>query len=190
MHHGLQIGRVCTTLALWTKSEVCAEVIDEPVVSPVENHFGDDRGFFTRLFDTNEHTSTVQINVALSLKTGTLRGLHYLAGNRGESKTIRVLSGSIFDVAVDLRPDSPSPGKVFIFELSSSETELFIPPFFAHGYQTLEPNTLISYRVDTLYDHELERGINPLSKHLNIQWPLEITAMSKRDRLLPDFSTQ
>lgn len=160
----------------------------EPTLISVERHFEDNRGFFTRLFDSDEHLSTVQINVALSHLRGTLRGLHYLGGSHGETKSIRVLSGSIFDVAVDLRPKSPTRGKCFVFELSSPDVELFIPAFFAHGYQTLEPNTFISYRVDAYYNAELERGVNPLSRDLNIQWPLEIAAISDRDRLLPEFS--
>jgi dTDP-4-dehydrorhamnose 3,5-epimerase len=160
----------------------------QPTLVSVERHFEDDRGYFTRLFDNDEHPSTVQINVALSHLRGTLRGLHYLDGVQGETKSIRVLSGSIFDVAVDLRPESPTRGKYFTFELSSPDKELIIPPFFAHGYQTLEPNTSISYRVDTRYNQELERGVNALSRDLNIQWPLEIAAISDRDRLLPEFS--
>ena len=130
----------------------------------------------------------VQDNQSLSVSPGTLRGLHFQRAPVEQAKLVRVLQGSIFDVAVDIRPKSPTYGRWCGMSLSSEGGEqLFIPRGFAHGFVTLEANTIISYKVDAPYSREAEGGIRWNYPSLKIPWPLPATGpiLVERDRQLP-----
>ena len=161
-----------------------------PMIRPVSNYFGDERGSFSRIFDKEVDNTCAQVNTAFNAVAGTVRGLHYLRGCPSESKLIRILSGSIFDVCVDLRSDSPTFGHVFTFFIDDPRIELVVPKHFAHGYQSLEDNTSLIYKVSTPFRAHHDSGISPFSPDLRIQWPLEVTAISSKDRFLPDFSRE
>jgi dTDP-4-dehydrorhamnose 3,5-epimerase len=158
-----------------------------PVVRPIGGYHSDPRGYFSRLFDLSRDYDISQGNIALSNKAGTLRGLHYLRGSKSEIKRIRVLSGAIIDFALDIRLNSPSYGKLFVFELSSPAKELFVPKHFAHGYLSLEENTIVSYLVDEEYDPDYDSGFKFSAEQFGISLPIPITSISEKDAHLPTF---
>src|ERR1700722_11571526 len=140
---------------------------------------GDERGFFARFFCEREfgtancETRFVQINNSLSAKKGTLRGLHYQLAPSAEVKVIRCLRGALFDVIVDLRPNSPTFGKSFGAELTAeNRLMLYVPRGFAHGLVTLEDNTEVLYLVSEFYAPESERGLRWNDPQFEIDWPL------------------
>lgn len=148
----------------------------------------DDRGFFSRTWDVNIFKTQglnlhfVQANTSISHKKGTLRGLHYQLSPFGEAKTIRCVRGSIIDVYIDLRPESSTYLKWQTTKLSERNFKiLYIPEGFAHGFQTLEDDTEVTYQVSQFYNPEAERGIRYNDPTFNIQWPLEISNISKKD---------
>lgn len=152
----------------------------------------DDRGFFAYLFDAKdaaEHglrTGVVQTKLSYNHKRGTLRGMHYQAFPATEVKLVRCIRGAVWDVIVDLRPDSPTYLKSFGVELSAdNRLALYIPQMFAHGYQTLADQSEVVYQVDEYYAPAHERGLRHDDPKLGIQWPLAISAISKRDQAWP-----
>ncbi len=154
----------------------------------------DPRGFFARFFCQREfaehglETNFVQINNSLSRDQGTLRGLHYQLGRSAEVKVLRVLSGALWDVIVDLRPESATFGRHFGVELSAANrTMLYVPRRFAHGFLTLEPDTETLYLVSAFYDPEAERGLRYNDPKLAIDWPAEPKVISDKDRAWPDL---
>lgn len=156
--------------------------------------FGDDRGFFSRLFCSREFQSKglegkiVQVNNSGSKYKGTLRGLHYQLPPFEETKLVRCIHGKIFDVILDLRPESPTFGKWHGETLTADNRKmLFVPRGCAHGFITLEDNSEIIYLVSEYYSKEAERGIRYDDPRFNIQWPLPPTVISERDRSHPDF---
>lgn len=149
---------------------------------------GDERGFLERMFCGKELAERVgfgavaQINRTMTRAIGVVRGMHYQAPPSAEAKIIICLRGAILDVIVDIRRDSPTFLQHAAVLLSESDdSALFVPCGFAHGFQTLEPNTELLYLHDNYYDRERERGLFPLDQALGIQWPLEISQMSDRD---------
>lgn len=149
----------------------------------------DDRGFFERMYCANDlknivkHEQVVQINQSYSLQSGTLRGLHYQLPPSSENKIVSCLKGRIFDVAVDLRSSSSTYLQWFGVELSDcNQRSLVIPQGCAHGYQTLEDDTLMIYFVTNYYDASMERGVNPFDPRLNISWPVQVSDISKKDQ--------
>ena len=159
--------------------------------------FGDERGFFSRLFCAREFQSKgldekiVQVNNSGSRYKGTLRGLHYQLPPFEETKLVRCIEGSIFDVVLDLRTDSSTFGKWHGEVLSQKNRRmLFVPRGCAHGFITLEDNSEIIYFVSAYYSKEQERGIRYNDPRFNIKWPMEPTVISERDRSHPDFSTE
>ena len=149
---------------------------------------GDHRGFFARFFCRNELTSyglnhdIVQINNSLSAHKGTLRGMHYQLPPYGEDR------GSLFDVIIDLRQDSPTYGQWFGEQLTSENRKMiYVPKGFAHGLVTLESDTEILYLVTQYYSPEYERGIRWNDPAFNIHWPVEPMEISDKDRNHPDF---
>ena len=134
----------------------------------------------------------VQDNMVLSARQGTLRGLHFQVDPHPQGKLISVLRGSIFDVAVDIRHGSPSFGQNVSAVLSRDNwNQLWVPPGFAHGYCTLEPDTEVAYKVTDHYAPECERGIRWDDPALGIDWPvagLELS-ITERDRQLPDLAS-
>ena len=105
---------------------------------------------------------------------GVVRGLHFQQGEYAQAKLVRVLQGKVLDVAVDLRPDSPSFGKSFAVELDeSNEHQLFVPRGFAHGFSVLTEKAVFFYKCDNYYNKASESGIHPFDPTLNIQWQID-----------------
>jgi len=129
----------------------------------------------------------IQDNEAVS-KKGVIRGLHFQRPPFAQSKLIRVLSGRILDVIVDLRKSSDTFGQVFSFELSSeNKTQLLVPKGFAHGYATLSDTATVLYKVDQYYNKIYDTGIHPLSSSLSIEWQVSDALLSEKDQTLTDF---
>ncbi len=137
--------------------------------------FGDDRGFFLEALNQKHlknagiDLNVQQINFAKSGKN-VLRGLHYQLEPMAQAKYVGVISGAAVDVAVDIRESSPTFGQYFMAELSSPDTLFYVPRGFAHGYYTLEENTIFYYAVDNFYSPEHERGILYNDPDLGINW--------------------
>jgi len=162
--------------------------------TPVE----DSRGHLTRLYSTRAFDAlglekpVVQINHTLTRRAGTVRGLHFQRPPHAETKLVLCLRGEVLDVAVDLRKHSPTLLRWHAETLSASNLRgLLIPEGFAHGFQTLSPDVELIYLHTADYAPAAEDGVHPLDPRLGIEWPLEITEMSDRDRgcrmLAPDF---
>ena len=134
---------------------------------------GDSRGYFMESWkDTMLSETLVQENQSMSANRGTIRGLHYQRGAASQGKLLRVLSGSLIDVAVDLRRGSPHFGRHVVASLSSSNGgQIWVPPGFAHGFCTLEDNTTVLYKATAYYNPSEERGVNPFDLDLGISWP-------------------
>lgn len=154
----------------------------------------DERGFFARTWDKNEFEThgiyriPVQTNMSYSKKKGTIRGIHYQIAPYQESKIIRCVKGVIYDVIIDLRPDSPTYKEWFGVELSDKNHKmLFLPEGFAHGFLTLEDDTEVIYQVSAVYNFESEKIIRYNDPAFNIKWPIEVTVTSEKDRVSPDF---
>ena len=172
------------------------EIIDTPIQDVFllkPNVFRDERGYFfesyhkQRLLDQGVDCQFVQDNEAKSNK-GVLRGLHYQRGTDAQAKLVRVVTGSVFDVVVDIRPESTTYGNWYGVELSSENGfQLFVPKGFAHGYLVLEDNTIFAYKCDQYYSKASEGGIKFDDPNLNIKWPSLDMAyiVSVKDRILP-----
>lgn len=157
--------------------------------------WADERGYFFEAF--NEKTfaeagitcSFVQDNQARSVR-GVLRGLHYQVGPYAQAKLVRVLEGEVLDVAVDLRPDSPTYGRWFGVHLSAeNKRQLFVPRGFAHGYVVLSEEAEFFYKCDNFYSREHEGGIRYNDPTLAIDWeiPAQVVILSDKDQDLPIF---
>jgi dTDP-4-dehydrorhamnose 3,5-epimerase len=158
---------------------------------------GDDRGFFARVFCREEFAShnlsmdLLQINTSLSERKGTLRGMHYQLAPSAETKVVRCIRGALYDVILDLRPDSPTFGQWFGAELSAeNRTMMYAPKGCAHGFITLAESTEAFYLVDSLYAPSLERGVRFDDPRFGITWPIAPTEVSEKDRGWPDFDPQ
>jgi dTDP-4-dehydrorhamnose 3,5-epimerase len=152
----------------------------------------DERGFFARAFCAREFAEhglvaeLVQANLAHSTRAGTTRGMHYQAPSHPEAKFFRTICGETFNVAVDMRDGSPTFGRWTGVVLSAQNRRaLYIPPVCAAGYQTLTDNAEILYSVSGFYAREAERGIRHDDPVLGIDWPLEPTIVSEKDRSWP-----
>jgi dTDP-4-dehydrorhamnose 3,5-epimerase len=163
-------------------------IIIEPQV------FGDERGFFFESYKASDFLTNgidaafVQDNHAFSSK-GVVRGLHFQTKPLTQGKLVRVLAGSVWDVAVDLRQESATFAKVFGLELSGDNKKmLFVPPGFAHGYATLEDNTHFLYKCTAEYSPQNERGVRYDDPDLGIDWPLKDVVASKRDVDMPTLA--
>lgn len=153
----------------------------------------DHRGYFARGWCTDElaaHGLTgrmVQLNAALSHRSGTLRGLHYQEAPHEEAKLIRCTRGAIFDVIVDLRPTSETFGRWLGVELTAENGRmLYVPEHFAHGYQTLCDETETYYLTSSPYAASAARGLHYSSPALGITWPLAVSVVSDADEGWPD----
>jgi dTDP-4-dehydrorhamnose 3,5-epimerase len=157
----------------------------------------DERGFFARIWcrrEFEEHGldgELVQSSISLSKSAGTLRGLHYQATPFEETKLVRCTRGSIFDVIVDLRPESRTFTRHVAVRLSSANRRmLYIPKGFAHGFQTLEHDTEVMYQMSEFYQPEAARGVRWDDPAFAIDWPDAANRiMNERDRSYPDFRT-
>lgn len=150
------------------------------VLEIVPRKFGDARGFFSETYSEKRFSEAgidigwVQDNQSFSAEKGVLRGLHFQLPPFAQDKLIRVLRGSIFDVAVDLRKVSPTYGKWVSCVLSANAwNQLLVPKGFAHGFLTLEPNVEVFYKVSAPYAPEHDRGIRWNDPSIGIAWPLE-----------------
>lgn len=150
---------------------------------------GDDRGFFARLFCKDEfrcagyNFDVAQANDSFSAEKGTLRGMHFQLGDSSETKVIRCLKGSIFDVVIDLRPHSKSFMSWAGFKLDESNRSMvLVPKGCAHGFLTLEPNTEVFYLVDANYEPEMERGVRWNDPRFSVEWPIEPVVISEKDQ--------
>lgn len=154
----------------------------------------DDRGFFARAFCVNElkaaglNKNIVQINNSFTKKKHTLRGMHYQLSPKAETRIVRCLKGKMWDVSLDLRPDSPTFGQSFGMELSCDNRKaMYIPEGFAHGFITLDDDTEVMYLVTEFYSPEYERVIRWDDPRFSISWPFDPVYMSDKDKNQPDF---
>jgi dTDP-4-dehydrorhamnose 3,5-epimerase len=152
----------------------------------------DARGFFARLFCEQEFadhalaTTWMQCNTSFSHAEGTLRGLHFQRPPMAEAKLVKCLHGAIFDVMVDLRLKSPTFGRWASLVLSAeNRTMAYVPPGFAHGFQTLVPETELLYFHSQAYSPAHEGGLLYDDRELNIPWPLPVADLSPRDAVHP-----
>jgi dTDP-4-dehydrorhamnose 3,5-epimerase len=155
----------------------------------------DERGFFARSWCRREfearglNPNLVQCNLSFNAATGTLRGMHYQIAPFEEAKLIRCTRGSIYDVIVDIRPDSASFGKYFSLVLTAeNRSMLYAPEGFAHGFLTLEDHTEVFYQMSQFYAPEHARGFRWNDPVFGIRWPGDVKVISERDRSYPDFS--
>ena len=156
----------------------------------------DKRGFFARSFCQQEFqqhglfSNIVQCNISYNKTKGTLRGMHYQVKPHEEIKIVSCVMGSICDVIIDLRPDSPSYHQWFAVELSAENYRmLYIPEGFAHGFQTLEDNTVVFYQMSKFYHPECAVGVRWDDPAFNIEWPDDERIISFKDLQYPDFSS-
>lgn len=168
------------------------EIADIIEISPEK--IKDNRGYFMETFRNDKLNSFLgySVNFCQENETksnyGVVRGLHYQIGTSCQAKLVRVTSGAVLDVVVDIRKDSPTFGKYISIELSAENRKmLFIPKGFAHGFMVLRDNTIFSYKVDNYYNPEDERGIIYNDKDLNIDWKIskDRIKLSKKDSNLP-----
>ena len=160
--------------------------------------FTDDRGTFFESFNKKQFLKLtglsidfVQDNQSLSQK-GVLRGLHFQTGDFGQAKLVRVITGSVLDVAVDIRPESKTFGQHFSMVLSAQNNkQLYIPRGFAHGFLVLEDHTIFSYKCDNYYNKASESGIIFNDQTLQIDWGFSESELiiSEKDKELPTFET-
>lgn len=160
--------------------------------------FNDERGYFFESFnqkvfekETGLTVNFVQDNQSKSSK-GVLRGLHFQVGDAAQAKLVRVIQGSVLDVAVDIRPNSQTFGKHFKIVLDAiSHQQLFVPRGFAHGFLVLEDDTVFSYKCDNFYNKEAERGIIYNDEKLAIDWtmPEKEFLLSEKDKIHPTLET-
>ncbi len=155
----------------------------------------DERGFFGRSWCKEEfeanglNANIVQVNTSLSYKKGTLRGLHYQKNPYEETKLIRCTKGAIFDVIIDLRPNSPTFKNWFGIELNESNHKmLYVPEKFAQGFITLEDNSEITYFATQFYESGYDCGLRYNDPQFNIKWPLSATVISPKDKNAQDFN--
>jgi dTDP-4-dehydrorhamnose 3,5-epimerase len=157
--------------------------------------FRDERGFFAYSFDQKRFTAAglpggiVQSNVSFNVRRGTVRGMHFQADPVPQPKLVRCTTGSIYDVLVDLRPDSPTHRHWFGVELSSvNRLALYIPAGFAHGFQTFADDTEVLYEMFAPFAPDTARGVRFDDPAFGIRWPLAVTVISDRDRQYADYT--
>jgi dTDP-4-dehydrorhamnose 3,5-epimerase len=158
------------------------------------NRIEDERGFFARGWCMDEFArhglvaAMTQLNVGYSHKRGSLRGLHYQEHPHQEAKFVRCTRGAIFDVILDLRPDSPTHGQWLGAELTADNRRmLYAPPGCAHGYQTLTEDAEIYYLTSASYAPSAARGVRYNDPAFGIGWPLPVSAISDADASWPDY---
>ena len=152
----------------------------------------DDRGFFARAFCAREFeerglcSRMVQANISHNHRKGTVRGMHYQAPPAGEPKFIRCISGAVWDVIIDMRPDSPTYLEHIGVELSAENRRaIYVPELFAHGNQALTDNAELLYLMGDFHTPGSERGVRHDDPAVGIEWPLPVTVISDKDRGWP-----
>ena len=157
-------------------------------------HIGDERGYFAETFRADLFTGQcsdlafVQDNESMSTKVGTIRGLHFQSGPHAQGKLVRCTAGALFDVAVDIRQGSPTYG-LWVAETLTPENgkQLWLPPGFAHGFCSIEPDTVICYKVTDYYSVECDKGLRWDDPAIGIVWPdiADPETLSAKDRQQP-----
>jgi dTDP-4-dehydrorhamnose 3,5-epimerase len=154
----------------------------------------DDRGYFARTFCAREFadaglaTQFVQHSISHTARSGTIRGMHFQRPPHQEVKLIRCLAGAMFDVLIDLRPQSPTYMQWEAFELTAGDGfELYVPAGLAHGFQTLSPETEVGYMMTAFYAADAADGVRHDDPAFGIRWPLALTEISVKDRHWPNF---
>ena len=154
----------------------------------------DDRGFFARTWCAEQlaalglNANVSQCSISFNAKVGTLRGMHYQAAPREEAKVVRCTQGAIYDVLLDLRPESPTYLRWVAEELDARNRHaLYIPEGVAHGFQTLTDEAEVFYQISEGYQPELARGVRWDDPAFGIVWPDSVRTISQRDREYPDF---
>jgi len=159
--------------------------------------FGDHRGFFTESYSVADFKEAgididfVQDNHSLSAQADVLRGLHFQKGEWAQTKLVRVVTGAVLDVIVDMRKGSPTYGQWEGYILSEhNHRQLLVPKGFAHAFLTLTPNVNFLYKCDNYYNAQADGGINFNSPELGIEWPIDLakTITSEKDANLPTFA--
>jgi dTDP-4-dehydrorhamnose 3,5-epimerase len=157
----------------------------------------DERGFFARTWCQREFAERglgptwVQCNISFNTQKGTLRGMHYQGAPYAEAKLVRCTMGAIYDVIIDLCPDSPTFKQWLAVELTAeNRCMLYVPGGFAHGFLTLADNSEVFYQMSEFYVAEYARGVRWNDPAFGIQWPAEVRIISERDRNYLDFASQ
>lgn len=165
------------------------------LVVDVERH-DDERGFFARSWCQREFEARglssrlVQCSISRNYRKGTLRGMHYQLPPHVEAKLVRCTTGAIYDVIIDLRPDSPTLRRYFGVVLSAeNQRALYVPEGFAHGFLTLTDNSEVFYQMSEFYDPAAARGVRWNDPAFGISWPEPVMVISERDRNYPDAET-
>jgi len=154
----------------------------------------DERGLFARTWCKREleeiglNPELVQCNISFNKKRGTLRGMHYQVAPYEEAKLVRCTMGEIYDVIIDLRPDSPTYKQWLSFDLTAKNRKmLYIPEGLAHGFVTLADNTEVFYQMSEFYTPDCARGVRWNDPVFGITWPVNIEVLSERDKQYDDF---
>jgi len=167
---------------IFTETKLKGAYIMEPEI------LEDERGFFARTWDQKEferiglNSKLVQCSISFNKKKGTLRGMHYQLAPYQEAKLVRCTRGKIYDVIIDLKPESKTFKEWFGVELGEEHYKmLYVPEGFAHGFQTLEDNTQVFYQISNYYNPDMARGILWNDPSFNIKWPLPVSEISSKD---------
>jgi dTDP-4-dehydrorhamnose 3,5-epimerase len=154
----------------------------------------DERGFFARSWCRDEfeehklNPRLAQCNISFNSRKGTLRGMHYQVAPYAEAKVVRCTQGSVHDVLIDLRPESPTFKQWVAVSLTAENRKMvYVPEGFAHGFLTLEDNTEVFYQMSEFYSAESARGIRWNDPAFGIAWPGTVKVISERDRSYPNF---
>jgi dTDP-4-dehydrorhamnose 3,5-epimerase len=168
--------------------------IEGPAIVDLDRRF-DDRGFFARTFCVTEFaneglaTEVEQCNLSFNHRAGTLRGMHFQVAPHPEAKLVRCIAGAVLDIIVDVRPGSPTWLQHVAVELSAENRRaLYVPPYFAHGYQTLVDGAEVMYQVSGSYVPAAERGLRWNDPELGLAWPLPVEVISPKDASWPLLS--
>jgi dTDP-4-dehydrorhamnose 3,5-epimerase len=173
---------------IFTETKLKGAFIVEP------ERLEDERGFFARSWCQQEaaayglNPEWVQCNISFNKKKATLRGMHYQAAPSEEAKLVRCTMGAMYDVIIDLRPDSSTLKQWVAVDLSAVNRHmLYIPEGFAHGFLTLDNNTEIFYQMSEFYAPAHARGVRWNDPAFAIEWPIDVSVISEQDRSYPDF---
>lgn len=176
---------------IFTETKLKGAFVIEP------ERFEDERGFFARTWCQREleahglNSHLVQCSISFNKRKGTLRGMHYQVAPHEEVKLVRCTKGAIYDVVLDLRPESPTFKLHFAIVLTAeNRAMLYIPERFAHGFQTLEDNTEVFYQMSAFYAPECARGVRWNDPAFTIEWPPAERIIIERDQNYPDFSLE
>jgi dTDP-4-dehydrorhamnose 3,5-epimerase len=167
----------------FTETKLAGAYIVEPELHE------DVRGFFARTFCAREFgekglvSAFIQCSISMTRQQGSIRGLHYQVAPATEAKLVRCIAGALYDVIVDLRPDSKTYLQHIGVELTAQNRRaLYVPEMFAHGFQTLENDTEVFYQISAFFAPDLARGLRFDDPKLGVKWPLPLTTMSDKDR--------